>query len=221
VTKAKKKQHYVPQFYLRGFTTRGRQLQVFDKPLRRSFSASVMDVASQAYFYDLDGQIDGAQKKSQVVEDFLGVVESDAAVHIATLLKGLDRGEPLDPSVKAGIAMWLAVQFFRTPEIRVATRQVWDSLRHALRNEKLAPELERGFEEWGRPESEAVVQAGLLVDPASMAKVVDVLLSHFWFVGVNNTNLPLWTSDHPVTRSANSEDAACQRSAKFPTLVFN
>ena len=47
-----KKQHYVPQGYLRRFANARGQLYVFDKYTRRSFVSAVHDVANGNYFYD-------------------------------------------------------------------------------------------------------------------------------------------------------------------------
>ena len=47
-----KKQHYVPQGYLRRFANTRGQLYVFDKYTCRSFVSTVHDVANINYFYD-------------------------------------------------------------------------------------------------------------------------------------------------------------------------
>jgi hypothetical protein len=47
-----KKQHYVPQFYLKRFADARKRIYVFDKLTKRSFLASVTDIANERYFYD-------------------------------------------------------------------------------------------------------------------------------------------------------------------------
>lgn len=56
-----KKQHYVPQRYLRAFATRKNENKpykffVFDKELNEARSGNVTDYASERYFYDVDFQ---------------------------------------------------------------------------------------------------------------------------------------------------------------------
>lgn len=50
---AKKKQHYVPQFYLRKFADKFGGLFVFDKASKKSFKSNVRDVGNEKYFYNL------------------------------------------------------------------------------------------------------------------------------------------------------------------------
>jgi hypothetical protein len=52
-----KKQHYVPQFYLRGFANQSEQIHVFDKFTQKSSPAKVNNVAASNYFYDLSEDI--------------------------------------------------------------------------------------------------------------------------------------------------------------------
>ena len=47
-----KKQHFVPQCYLQGFTDSNRQLSVLDKFGCRSYKAHMKDVAQKRRFYD-------------------------------------------------------------------------------------------------------------------------------------------------------------------------
>ena len=48
-----KREHYVPQAYLRGFTEDGEHLFVFDKSTKTRFGTSVSRIACERYFYDL------------------------------------------------------------------------------------------------------------------------------------------------------------------------
>lgn len=47
-----KKQHYVPQFYLRNFSNDNKQIFVFDKFDKKIFSANIKNVGCQRYFYN-------------------------------------------------------------------------------------------------------------------------------------------------------------------------
>ena len=48
-----KKEHYVPQSYLRRFSSDGKQIHVYDKILKRSFTSGIRDVAQESHFYDI------------------------------------------------------------------------------------------------------------------------------------------------------------------------
>ena len=48
-----RRQHYVPQCYLRRFCKGGERLFAFDKTTRKSFPTRVADIALQRDFYDL------------------------------------------------------------------------------------------------------------------------------------------------------------------------
>ena len=52
VKREKKKQHYVPQFYLKRFSTDGHSVFVFDKFTQKVFRTNIANVASGRYFYD-------------------------------------------------------------------------------------------------------------------------------------------------------------------------
>lgn len=58
-----KKQHFVPQFYLRSFTHDGDSLYAFDKPSLRSFKTSILGVGQERYFYNTNSQDIEALKK--------------------------------------------------------------------------------------------------------------------------------------------------------------
>jgi hypothetical protein len=48
-----KKQHYVPQGYLRGFTDEDGHLFAFDKVTSKVFNTNPLNVAAEQGFYDL------------------------------------------------------------------------------------------------------------------------------------------------------------------------
>jgi uncharacterized protein DUF4238 len=52
--KPKKRQHYVPQSYLRRFADENDRIWTFDKVTKKSFLSNVSGVACRPYFYDFD-----------------------------------------------------------------------------------------------------------------------------------------------------------------------
>jgi hypothetical protein len=61
-----KNQHYVSQFYLKQWTNNKKQLFVYDKKQKKSFTSNVNVVASSRFFYDLP-EIDD-NKKVEIIE---------------------------------------------------------------------------------------------------------------------------------------------------------
>ena len=201
-----KKQHYVPRFYLRRFTCDGSHLFDCDTFDGRSYGTRVEDVASARYFNDapLDSEISspGDRDPQQTLEQHLSRLEGSAATAIGTLVEGIEDSNEVNPLLRPEIARFIAVQVLRTQEARTSIEQIWERGLAALRSERLAPELDRWLAEADRPDGAAITQAHLLLDSSLLQTVVDALLAHIWFVGVNGTGTPLWTSGHPVVRRA-------------------
>ena len=62
----KKKQHYVPQFYLRSWDiSEKNKIYVYDKVIEQKRISNIRDVASENYFYDVDSWGDWAAAQSR------------------------------------------------------------------------------------------------------------------------------------------------------------
>ena len=72
-----KRQHYVPQFYLKQWHNEKseEQIYVYNKELRKSFSSNIKGVASSNYYYDFP-ELDEKQK-----EELLKNIESDTSIN--------------------------------------------------------------------------------------------------------------------------------------------
>lgn len=74
INKKKKKQHYVPQCYLKAWTIPNtNQINVYDKELRVQRINNIIDVASENYFYDIDFMKAISKEERQ----FFGVTEEE------------------------------------------------------------------------------------------------------------------------------------------------
>jgi hypothetical protein len=138
-----KKQHYVPQFYLRQFTKSGENIHVYDKFIQKSFRSGVRDIASNKFFYDLsqeiisewEGLIQQKQaeesidqsaidklleqiKDVQLIEKYLSRLESRFSRVLNEVLDGLDKRRRLKHKYRYDLALMAAVQFWRTQERR-------------------------------------------------------------------------------------------------------
>ncbi len=93
---APKNHHYVPQSYLRRFSSDGTQVYVFDKSTRRSFVTNVKNVASETYFHDipedqLSKLLEWVQQKFKDSEDLPDIV--DAVKGLGTIEERLSQIE--------------------------------------------------------------------------------------------------------------------------------
>ncbi len=98
-------QHFVPQFYLRNFSTDTRSLSVFNLDSRRHFpSASIKGQASRSYFYGKDDR----------QEDAIRAFENAGAEALREVTKSdrpLAKGSPH----ALGLVSYVMFQFQRTP----------------------------------------------------------------------------------------------------------
>lgn len=135
-----------------------------------------------------------------MTEHHLKEIEDAAAPALQTLIDGVENHGVIYPATRPDTARFLAVQFFRTPETRLAIAQIRDRLIEALEDERLSLGLEKRLAEMNRPGGAAVVQSRILRSGSSVEEITGILLRHIWFIGINGTSAPLWTSDHPVVR---------------------
>jgi hypothetical protein len=206
-----KKQHYVPQFYLKRFTHDGERLFVYDKFSKQTRQANVKDVAQERYFYD-----------SQHTEKGLGVIERDFSIAIGKVLKNteprslsrkvldalrLRRGRVVSRRLKAHLSFFTAVQMFRTREYRNTLVEGMEKTGRALLNmaakmkfPEEARDLDVEVKYDKKNASELHTQS--LFDREFLTVVSEALYRHIWMVGINETAQPLYTSDHPVVKRA-------------------
>ena len=113
-----KKEHYVPQAYLKAFA-RGGQLNVFDKTTGATFTSNIRDAASPRFFYDIP-ELDEATGVSQTLEKFFQPCEDEAACVLDALRSSLGSGEfvTVTEAQRIDLSLFLALQMIRTPEAR-------------------------------------------------------------------------------------------------------
>lgn len=148
-------QHYVPQSYLKNFSSNRSQI-FFDKFKQRSFISNVRNVASERTFYDFPQDVTQPQD-IQIVEHFFSELESRQDRFLHHLQRKISKvfHLRLDPKragkiyilpiftkdQKRDLACVAAVQFLRTKEFReflVEMRQATEPLTsHILENEIL------------------------------------------------------------------------------------
>ncbi|MDJ0696918.1 DUF4238 domain-containing protein [Mastigocoleus sp. MO_188.B34] len=135
-------QHYVPQSYLKNFSSDGKKkIFVFDKFEQKNFSSHVRNVASERGFYDFPADVTSTED-IQIMEQYFSALEDKQNKFLKHLekkiLKKIDRkinkilksvlnhndrnkydsSEIITKSEKQDLASIVAIQFLRTREFR-------------------------------------------------------------------------------------------------------
>lgn len=109
-----KKQHYLPQFYLRRFADASGKICVVDSKLAAPYIVSnVRDIAQGRYYYDFLGDGD-----NQSVERMFSLIESKLAPAFDSLIGRIQKGESLTSDDKSAVTQFLKFQFLRSDWMR-------------------------------------------------------------------------------------------------------
>lgn len=105
-----KRQHFVPQMYLKRFTRKDGKIRVIDLRESQEHISSLKNVAVQSRFYDtnLNGQ-------SYSAEDWLAEVENRASPILDQLVGEPSKITALTDEQEDSLARFIAALFFRTP----------------------------------------------------------------------------------------------------------
>jgi hypothetical protein len=214
-----KNQHYVPQFYLKGFAPDGKSLFVFDKIAKRIFRAGTPAIASEHLFYDIPDPEKGIDEE-QVVEKTFADLEGDYAIAIREVVAEVEADNRFTTGSTeryVTIAHFVATQFCRTREFRNTSVQLQQAMW-----EKIAKTVDRMREDYAvvgqtvapLPELDLEAaesskgHAGFMFESKFVDNVVSILMSHIWCIGANGTDVPFFTSDAPVILYPHRNDPA-------------
>lgn len=205
-----KNQHFVPQFYLRGFSYENGQIFVFDKFERKFFKTNIENVACEKNFYDLPStEANQTGIDEQIVEKGLSELESEFSKSLDYLLnqarKKRRRRGLFSNNHKRNLALFLAIQFLRTREHRSQTIEMMEKMGKALL-EKFPGEDPDDYYIEVNKDWLPIFQASFMFNPEVLDTFTQALLNHIWFVGTNTTDDPFFTSDHPIVKRAHITD---------------
>lgn len=208
-----RRQHFVPQFYLRRFCKDGKGLWAFDKTTRRTFQARTTDVALQTDFYDLPGDLvqkacPGEQVDLQFVEKSLSQAEGYSKPVLDDLLEAADKQGVIPRPLRLKLAPYLVLQSLRTRLSRDVVAEMTTKFREAEANAYLAATMPGAAEKVQitvdiDPKILPVLQARSFFDEDHIVEMAAILNRHIWFIGINKTIQPFYTSDHPFVKKAN------------------
>lgn len=131
-----KRQHYLPRFYLAGFTGADGCVAVYDREADQVRRQQPINTGLDGHLYTV---VDDQGRKRYELEDVLSKIESDAAQHLPKLVAG----QPLSAAARGTIAHFAGVMAVRTPDFISSIRHANGELlkhvsRFALSSEEMA-----------------------------------------------------------------------------------
>lgn len=181
-----KNQHYVPLLYLRQFAAEGGKhppIYSFDKTCQLVRRPSIRVVAAGLHFYERGDH--GVEKAFTQLEGlFTGPYQR--------LLRMQSLAELTDEDL-AVIVVFLAAQLVRTHEHREHLKSIAVSLRDLLTREGADCDPE-----WLDVSDETLRAQHVAMLPGLIDRFSAIMLRMKRILLLNQTSMPLWTSDHPV-----------------------
>lgn len=211
-----KRQHTVPRCYLERWVNSDTDtISTFDKITRRTYDASVWNVAQERFFYDLHPEAIEPEHRNtgidlQAVEKGLAAIEGYFARALDSLL---DVGEPkgVPPDQRWMLAVQVAIQWMRTRRYRDVMVELSEKTMQAHADELVRrsfPDLPREHYPTVilKEHSVSALHTQFFFDQERWEKLAGSLVNHIWLLAVNDTPVFFYTSDHPVVRRANLPD---------------
>jgi hypothetical protein len=177
-----KKQHFVPQFYLKYFIDGQSNVHVFDTVKQKQFVTTAANIAHDRSFYDYKS-----------LEEFIGVEQAIEHAFANTEAKAANFFRKLIAILKANNLSSLTRDDYRELADFITTQQ------------RRTPEARRQMEETAKSadqesEDDIQFQQAYMLLHKDVLKVVEDWCDRYWIFWRNNTNLNFYTSDHPVVR---------------------
>lgn len=112
-----KKQHYIPQFYLKQFEDKNRLIQRLDIKANKIIKPkSKKGICFDKFFYALETGVE--DEVSQLVEEWLGSLEKHLSKRLPGIIESLFCNDAVPDEDKYDIAMLMAMLYLRGPVFR-------------------------------------------------------------------------------------------------------
>jgi len=183
---AKKRQHYVPQFYLRCF---GKPLYRFDKTNDSIIQRNPLTVGMEKNFYDVD------ELEHGTIEDLFSKNEDKFSEAYTRLIETKNLNA-LTKEEKTNFFLFLSSQFLRTLELRYMMDQMSQGLFEKLFGKQGMNIIPENVLAKFTENSIKLFQIQHLVE--SVPKIALILSKKTWVIRENTTQTLLWTSDNPI-----------------------
>lgn len=173
-----KKQHYLPQFYLKNFADEKGKICVIDAKLDAPYIiTNVRDVAQGKYYYDFLGDGD-----NQSLEKIFSLIESELAIKFKAILGRVEGNKPLTSEDKSEILKFLRLQFLRSD---------W------MRNKIPANFVREHFKPEHLNKADKLLHAYIIWE-GMFSEMLDYILNYEMKVLYTHPNLEIFTSSFPL-----------------------
>lgn len=227
--KEKIKQHFVPQCYLEQWAIPDKhQVYVYNKKVRKSYPANILDVAEERYFYDIDftGILTEDDLKKygypvcdpkrlddgQYIENFFAnIVENDFKTRLLKIIYRVSQMNLweikncsfLTEEDKFHLSFHLALQYIRVRSVRSGIAESNDCLSQALVDMGVPEEIiERHTVSMSQL---PYIHGKMILDKEHLEKRSQSFFSLSWILHVNRTTRPFFTSDSPIGTEEHAE----------------
>lgn len=175
-----KRQHFLPKFYLEGFTKDG-MVAVFDRELNEIRVQQPVNTCVIGHFYTME-DVEGRRRFE--LEQLLSEYENKAS----SVIKKLAARETINAEERANLAIFVAFAAFRTPDIIESLKifnsdLVKDKAKEILGNVEMVMEHMRGKPYAPSAEEELKADAQALVELVQSDQF-EVVTNHKWAVGM-------------------------------------
>lgn len=183
-----KKQHYVPQFYLRNFGKgKKHKLYVFDKQNNKVFSAQPNNVLYENQFYDFKMKYQNYDCIFSI-EETLSKLECDTKPILDKMLKE-DGISFISHQEQIILSKFIMAQLVRTKNLKIT----YDLMPTLLKENLVKRGLVTNDFDLGSSNYDFISFVLKMIN-----QEYDILLHKKWIWGVNDTKVKLYTSDVPV-----------------------
>ena len=171
------------------------------------------DVAAENYFYNIQEIADHPEIDNKAMEREFSKIEAFYADEIGKLLKIIDERKAIPDELVSTLSDFLALQLSTTKQFRDLTIGVYEEIgQRALDNIAGNPPLP---DDTDINPSDVIlkivdrlkthVRSPHFSDKKTLDLLSSILQKRLWIIGINATNQPFYTSDHPVVNVPHRE----------------
>lgn len=220
-----KSQHYVPKFYLKKFCQENDKIYVFSKNNKTKFRSNISNIAHENFFYKLPDTPKNSKKfklnqsdLKQTVEEHFSIVDNRASKVFKNFMELVESYKlkipdecnliEISEEMKYSLSQFFVLQDLRTKEHKEITRQLYDGnltkiAQYFIESGKCNMPESLKIEDIQAKHCKEVINLlwiRSLFNIKHIRKLSAMLLNRKWVICVNNTDKPLFTSDHPVIK---------------------